>query len=97
MAVGLCIVHGVKDRFDGVEWKLWADDIKLRWGPAMDYYREELYFDIEFHQYMQFKFYEQWMQLKTYAKKKAFRSSVISRSMLQWTAQIPGPIRNCSS
>ena len=57
----------VKDRFDGVEWKLWADDIKLRWGPAMDYYREELYFDIEFHQYMQFKFYEQWMQLKTYA------------------------------
>ena len=60
----------VKDRFDGVEWKLWADDIKLRWGPAMDYYREELYFDIEFHQYMQFKFYEQWMQLKTYANKK---------------------------
>ena len=60
----------VKDRFDGVEWKLWADDIKMRWGPAMDYYREELYFDIEFHQYMQFKFYEQWMQLKTYANKK---------------------------
>ena len=60
----------VKDRFDGVEWKLWADDIKLRWGPAMDYYREELYFDIEFQQYMQFKFYEQWMQLKAYANKK---------------------------
>lgn len=63
----------VKDRFDGVEWKLWADDIKLRWGPAMDYYREELYFDIEFHQCMQFKFYEQWMQLKTYANKKGIQ------------------------
>ena len=63
----------VKDRFDGVEWKLWADDIKLRWGPAMDYYREELYFDIEFQQYMQFKFYEQWMQLKTYANKKGIQ------------------------
>ena len=63
----------VKDRFDGVEWKLWADDIKLRWEPAMDYYREELYFDIEFHQYMQFKFYEQWMQLKTYANKKGIQ------------------------
>ena len=24
----------VKDRFDGVEWKLWADDIKLRWGTC---------------------------------------------------------------
>ena len=44
-----------EDRFDGVEWKLWADDIELRWGPAIDYYREEL-FNIEFHQYMQFKF-----------------------------------------
>ena len=63
----------VKDRFDGVEWKLWADDIKLRWGPAMDYYREELYFDIEFQQYMQFKFYEQWMQLKAYANKKGIQ------------------------
>mgnify|MGYP002646606672 CR=1 FL=1 len=63
----------VKDRFDGVEWKLWADDIKLRWGPAMDYYREELYFDIEFQQYMQFKFYEQWMKLKAYANKKGIQ------------------------
>ena len=63
----------VKDRFDGVEWKFWADDIKLRWGPAMDYYREELYFDIEFQQYMQFKFYEQWMQLKAYANKKGIQ------------------------
>ena len=63
----------VKDRFDGVEWKLWADDIKLRWGPAMDYYLEELYFDIEFQQYMQFKFYEQWMQLKAYANKKGIQ------------------------
>ena len=63
----------VKDRFGGVEWKQWADDIKLRWGPAMDYYREELYFDIEFQQYMQFKFYEQWMKLKAYANKKGIQ------------------------
>ena len=63
----------VKDRFGGVEWKQWADDIKLRWGPAMDYYREELYFDIEFQQNMQFKFYEQWMKLKAYANKKGIQ------------------------
>ncbi len=47
----------------------------------MDYYRKELYFDIEFQQYMQFKFYEQWMKLKNMPTKKAFRSSEISRSM----------------
>ena len=55
----------VKDRFEGVEWTKWAEDIRLRWNNAMDYYREELYFDIEFQQYMQFKFYEQWMKLKS--------------------------------
>ena len=36
----------VKDRFEGVEWTKWAEDIRLRWNNAMDYYREELYFDI---------------------------------------------------
>lgn len=49
----------VKSRFGGVTWTQWAEDIRLRWGYSMDYYRKELYFDIEFHQYMQFKFFEQ--------------------------------------
>ena len=44
----------VKDQFGGVEWTKWAEDIRLRWGNAMDYYRRELYFDIEFQQYMQY-------------------------------------------
>ena len=63
----------VKDRFEGVEWTKWAEDIRLRWNNAMDYYREELYFDIEFQQYMQFKFYEQWMKLKKYANEKGIQ------------------------
>ena len=49
----------VKGRFDNVEWTKWAEDIRLRWKWAMDYYREELYYDIEFQQYMQFKFHDQ--------------------------------------
>ena len=60
----------VKDRFGGVEWTQWAEDIRLRWGFAMDYYRRELYFEIEFQQYMQFKFFEQWYALKEYANRK---------------------------
>ncbi len=60
----------VKDRFEGVAWTQWAEDIRLRWGLAMDYYRRELYFEIEFQQYMQFKFFEQWRQLKAYANQK---------------------------
>lgn len=34
----------------------WAEDIRLRYGYAMDYYRRELYFDIEFQKYLQFTF-----------------------------------------
>ena len=60
----------VKDRFGGIIWTQWAEDIRLRWGYSMDYYRRELYFDIEFHQYMQFKFFEQWYALKSYANEK---------------------------
>ncbi len=57
----------VKARFNGAPWIQWAEDIRLRWGFALDYYRRELYFDIEFHQYLQFKFFQQWRKLKDYA------------------------------
>ncbi len=46
----------VKDRFEGRPWTEWAEDIRLRYGYAMDYYRRELYFDIEFQKYLQFTF-----------------------------------------
>ncbi len=57
----------VKERFDGKPWTKWAKDIRLRWANALDYYRREMYFTIEFHQYLQFKFYQQWTKLKAYA------------------------------
>ena len=63
----------VKSRFGGITWTQWAEDIRLRWGYSMDYYRRELYYDIEFHQYMQFKFFEQWYALKAYANEKGIR------------------------
>ena len=63
----------VKDRFEGKPWTEWAEDIRLRYPNAMDYYRKELYFDIEFQQYLQFKFYEQWYQLKAYANNKGIK------------------------
>ena len=63
----------VKDRFEGKPWIEWAEDIRLRWGNAMDYYRRELYFDIEFQQYLQYQFYRQWNQLKTYANERGIQ------------------------
>jgi len=59
-----------KQRFEGKPWSEWAEDIRLRWQNALDYYRRELYFEIEFQEYMQFKFRQQWMKLKAYANKQ---------------------------
>lgn len=63
----------VKTRFGGTAWTQWAQDIRLRWQNALDYYRRELYYDIEFHQYLQFKFSQQWKKLKSYANANGIR------------------------
>lgn len=63
----------VKGRFHGLPWTKWAEDIRLRYSYAMDYYRRELYFDIEFHMYMQFKVNQQWNKLKAYAHQNGIR------------------------
>ncbi|MGP8313867.1 4-alpha-glucanotransferase [Enterocloster aldenensis] len=63
----------VKSRFDGKSWLQWAEDIRLRRQNALDYYRRELYYDIEFHEYLQFKFIRQWNKLKSYANKNGIR------------------------
>jgi len=63
----------LKNFFGGKPWYEWPEDISLRWGYALDYYRRELYFDIEFQQYMQFKVFEQYDALKKYANSKGVK------------------------
>lgn len=63
----------VKNCFGGLPWNEWAEDIRLRWGFALDYYRENYYYEIEFYKYLQFKFQEQWTRLKAYANQKGIR------------------------
>ncbi len=63
----------VKERFDGAAWNEWAEDIRKRWSFAMDYYRRECYFDIEFYKYLQFVFFGQWRKLKQYANANGIR------------------------
>lgn len=63
----------VKERFLGEPWTKWAQDIRLRWKNAIDYYNEELYFDIEFQMYLQYKFFSQWRRLKAYANERGIK------------------------
>ena len=60
----------VRAYLGGKGWTQWPEDIRMHYGPAMDYYRGLLYFEVEFRKYLQFKFYEQWSALKKYANDK---------------------------
>ena len=60
----------VKFHFDNQEWAKWDADIKARTPEAMGRYREELKEDILFWKFCQFKFFEQWNKLRTYANEK---------------------------
>ena len=57
----------VRSFFGNAGWTQWPQDIRMHYGYAMDYYREKLYFDVEFHKYLQYKFSQQWKKLKKYA------------------------------
>ena len=88
----------VKGRFEGKPWIEWAEDIRLRWQPAMDYYRRELYFEVEYHKYLQFKFDEQWRRLKGLRQQQGHPASLAtSPSMWRWIRRTLGQTRVCSS
>ena len=61
------LLMAVKIFFGGVTWTEWPEDIRLRYGYSVEYYQRELYYDIEFQQYMQYVFFKQWKALKAYA------------------------------
>jgi len=57
----------LKKFFKEVPFRAWPEDIRMHWGFAIDYYNRNLYFDVEFQKYLQFKFDQQWTKLKKYA------------------------------
>lgn len=52
------------------EWLSWEEDIRYRKPEAISRYRAKLTDEIDFHKFMQFKFYEQWHKLKEYVNSK---------------------------
>jgi len=56
----------VKGHFNNQEWLLWEDDIKFRKPEAIDRYTKLLDEEINFWEFCQFKFRQQWDRLKAY-------------------------------
>jgi len=63
----------VKNHFDLKAWQEWDDDIKFRKKTAVKKYRELLSEEIDFWGYIQFLFFKQWNEMKSYAKKNGIK------------------------
>lgn len=63
----------VKESFGNVCWVEWDEDIKIRQPEALKKYKKKYAKDIEFYQFLQYMFHEQWKKLKGYANKKGIR------------------------
>ena len=60
----------VKDKFGGVSWNEWDEDIRMRTPSAVEKYSKELREETGFYKYIQYMFYRQWEKLKAYANSK---------------------------
>lgn len=63
----------VKAKFDNKSWLEWDDDIRLYKEQAVKEYSEKLSDEIYFWCFLQFKFFEQWYKLKSYANSKGIK------------------------
>lgn len=63
----------LKCHFNHHEWQLWEEDIRYREETAINRYKELLKDDIAFWVFLQYKFYQQWSQLKHYANEKGIK------------------------
>ena len=63
----------VKNVFGGAAWNEWAEDIRYRYGYAMEYYKTTYADEIGFYQWLQYLFTKQWKSLKNYANEKGIK------------------------
>lgn len=63
----------IKDANGGVSWNKWDSDLRFREENAIRLVKEKYSDDIEFYKFIQFKFYEQWLKLKSYAAENGIK------------------------
>jgi 4-alpha-glucanotransferase len=57
----------LKQHFAEKAWNEWPQDIAFRQPAALEYYRQMLAEEQEYHRFLQFIFFSQWLELKRYA------------------------------
>ncbi|MCL1843320.1 MAG: 4-alpha-glucanotransferase [Defluviitaleaceae bacterium] len=63
------LFYALKDHFGGAEWHRWPAPLARRAAQAIAEMRERLADEINFCKFLQYEFFRQWGELKTYANK----------------------------
>ena len=63
----------IKSANDNKPWSQWEDDIARRDPETLNQLRLELSDEILFHEFMQFQFWRQWLELKHYANERGIQ------------------------
>lgn len=63
----------IKSANGGIEWCAWCDPLKKREPHALKQAAEDYIEDINFHKFLQFKFFSQWTALKRYANQNGIK------------------------
>ena len=57
----------IKDSYEGKPWLMWDEGLKKRDPHSLWMFKEAHKDEVEFWEFLQFKFFEQWLKLKEYA------------------------------
>ena len=63
----------LKERYEGAPWYQWKDDLKFRDPESLWNAKQALHEQIRFYSFVQYLFYKQWNDLRSYAKSKGIR------------------------
>lgn len=63
----------LKDANNGAAWSCWDGELKLRKRTALNKVRKEKKEEIDFWKMLQYLFYQQWKELKTYANERGIQ------------------------
>lgn len=63
----------LKNHFNGLPWNEWDDEIKNRTDASIQKYSEQLKNEIEYNNFIQYLFFEQWNNVKKYANEKGIK------------------------
>lgn len=63
----------LKDYHEGKPWNEWEKEISQRKDTAVKHFKNLLKDEIEFHKFIQFLFFKQWLELKSFANSKGIQ------------------------